>query len=383
MNVIVSLCLFLLIVPSACFSASEIRPPAPVASIDSLMNGAIQKGLIAGGVVLVGSRTEILYSRAYGRTMVNGGVPVTVDTIFDLASLTKVLAVTPAIIRLVEEGSLSLTDPVPRWLSELAETGKEEMQVWHLMTHTSGLDDLSFASDYPMADLLRRVSARDLKGSVGNRFRYADMNFILLAEIIRRASGSTLDSFVSRRIYKPLGMRDTGFHPEAETGRFAPTSINGSTLLYGIPQDLPARQLGGEAGHAGLFSTAPDLARFCQMMLGGGELNGVRVLSERGIDQMTSPYFSRSGKVVRGLGWDIDSPFSAPRGIGFSPVSFGHTGYSGGSIWIDPKSGLFTVLLTVRLNYANANKFRELRAELSTLAVESFGILKELLQDAD
>jgi CubicO group peptidase (beta-lactamase class C family) len=212
-------------------------------------------------------------------------------------------------------------------------------------------------------------AARPLKGGIGSSFSYADINFILLGELVRRASGSALDQYALERFYIPLGMADTFFSPPpALKSRLSATVLPDGSLISGEPQDNHARQLGGVAGHAGLFSTAADLARFCRMLMNGGELNGRRVLAERTVNQMTVPRYLRGGKVVRGLGWDIASPYSSPRGHGFSEYSFGHTGYSGTSIWIDPEQDLFVVLLTARIDYRRTGEFNRLRRDLSTIA---------------
>jgi CubicO group peptidase (beta-lactamase class C family) len=341
--------------------------------------------LIAGGVVLIGSPTETLLTKAYGRTLPgDAGKPLQTDTVFDVASLTKVVAVTPAVLKLAEERRLSLTDPLVTWFPELGGNGKSDLLIWHLLTHTSGLDDFSLSSHDPVKSMLDGVSAQKIKGELGSRFHYADVNFILLGELVRRASGLPLDAYTLAKIYAALEMRDTGFLPDLlRQERCAPTLTGDRGFLVGLPQDYLARQLGGVAGHAGLFSTAADLGRFCRMIMGGGVLDGRRVLSERTVQQMTAPYFSRGGRVVRGLGWDIASPFSSPRGHVFSPVSFGHTGYSGASLWMDPNAKLFVVLLTVRVDYKNVSEFSRLRGELSSLAVESYGIVKEFNEMAD
>jgi CubicO group peptidase (beta-lactamase class C family) len=353
--------------------------------IDQLLEGAISRGLIAGGVVLIGSPTETLLVKAYGRTLPgDGGKPLVPDAVFDVASLTKVVAVTPAVLKLAEERRLLLTDPLVKWFPELAGNGKNGLLIWHLLTHTSGLNDFPLSVQDPIRSVLDGVASQKLKGELGSRFHYADVNFILLGELVRRVSGLPLDLYTRASIYAALEMRDTGFLPDVlRQDRCAPTLTSDHGLLMGQPQDYLARQLGGVAGHAGLFSTAADLGRFCQMIMGGGALGGRRVLSERTVQQMTAPYFSRGGRVVRGLGWDIASPFSSPRGSLFSPVSFGHTGYSGSSIWIDPSAKLFVVLLTVRLDYKNVSEFSRLRGELSSLAVESYGIVKEFNEMAD
>jgi CubicO group peptidase (beta-lactamase class C family) len=316
----------------------------------------------------------VLFERAYGRTAAFANAPhMDVDTIFDIASLTKVVATAPAILKLAEEGKLSLVDPVVKWLPEFAGKGKDDLLVMNLLTHTSGLDDFSLAQYKPIQSAVERAAAQKLNGEIGSRFRYADINFILLGEMIRRISGAGLDHYSAASFFTPMGMGDTSFNPDKEKVQRCSATISfDNTLLLGHVQDPLARQLGGVAGHSGVFSTAPDLAKFCRMILNEGEFHGIRILSERAVRQMTAPYFSRGGNVIRGLGWDIASPYSAPKGSGFSEVSFGHTGYSGSSIWLDPAADIFVVLLTSRLDYKKTREFRQLRGDLSTLSVEIF-----------
>jgi CubicO group peptidase (beta-lactamase class C family) len=217
------------------------------------------------------------------------------------------------------------------------------------------------------------AASQRLKGVIGSRFKYADINFILLGEMVKRVTGLGLDAYVASSLFAPLGMVDTTFNPDRDKAlRCSATLSSHNTLLVGQVQDLHARQLGGVAGHAGVFSTAHDLARFCRMILNEGNFEGRQVLSAQAVRQMTAPYFSRGGQVARGLGWDIASPYSSPKGSGFSEISFGHTGYSGSSIWIDPATDLFVVLLTSRLEYRNVREFNQLRSDVSTLAAELF-----------
>lgn len=360
-------CLILLALSTRAFAAAD------TAAIDKVMGEAISKGLIAGGVVLVGNRSGTVFEQGYGRVSgVPDARPMSADTVFDLASLTKVIATTPSVLKLASEGRLSLTDPVQKWFPEFLGHGKEQIVVYNLLTHTSGLDDFPLDPAAPMASAIAGAASQKVKGEVGSRFRYADINFILLAELVRRATGAGLDLYSYASFYLPLGMIDTGFNP-LNKGRCAST-VADDRVYTGEPQDRLCRQLGGIAGHAGLFSTAADLARFCRMMLAGGELDGRRVIDARAVQQMTAPYFARGGQVVRGLGWDIDSPYSAPRGHGFSRASFGHTGYSGSSVWIDPDSDAFVILLTARLDYHRTKEFNRLRSDVSTAACSVFGV---------
>lgn len=332
---------------------------------------AMADGLISGGVVVVGDRRGILYESAFGRVSGDPDAPpVTPGTIFDAASLTKVIATAPTVMMLVEQQRLSITDPLVRWFPEFVGKGKDELLVLHLLTHTSGLDDIALSAVNPLASAIEKAAAQKLKGEPGDRFRYADINFILLGELVRRVTGSTLDRLAAETFYGPLAMEETGFNPGGAAAiRCAATLDVHGDPMFGKVQDPSARLLDGVAGHAGVFTTAGDLARFCRMVLGEGELDGQRVLSARTVRQMTAPYFSRGGKVRRGLGWDISSPFSAPKGAGFSDASFGHTGYSGGSIWIDPEDGSFVIFLSARLDYRHKRAFAKLRNDISTAAI--------------
>lgn len=342
--------------------------------IDFLIGSAISRGLIAGGVVLVGNRKGVLFERAYGSSSAEPSAPLMgIDTIFDIASLTKVVATAPAILKLAEEKKLSLIDPVFRWFPEFTGKGKDNLLVLNLLTHTSGLDDFPFAPNNPLHSAVEGAASQKLKGEIGSRFKYADINFILLGEMVRRVTGTGLDRYAEAYFFTPLGMNDTTFNPGLDKAlRCSATVSSENNTLLGLVQDPVARQLGGVAGHAGVFSSGRDLARFCRMILNEGEFEGKRILSARAVQQMTAPYFSRGGNVIRGLGWDISSPFSSPKGNGFSEVSFGHTGYSGSSIWLDPSADIFVVLLTARLNYKKIKEFNQLRSDLSSISAEIF-----------
>jgi CubicO group peptidase (beta-lactamase class C family) len=354
-------------------TAADVSAPLSASlDIDLIMQRAAERGLIAGSVVVIGNRDGILFHRAYGKTSHEPGAPpMTVDTVFDLASLTKVIATTPAVMKLAEEGRVSLVDSATRFFPEFAGEDKKEMLVMNLLTHTTGFDDFQVPSVDPAKGVVDRAASERVKGGVGHRFRYADVNFILLGELVRRVTGTGLDRYTAENFYRPLGMTDTAFNPAlAIKSRCAPTI--GDRVLTGEVQDGNARLLNGVAGHAGLFSTGRDLSVFCRMILGEGKVDGRRVLSERTVRQMTAPYFSRGGSVIRGLGWDMVSPYASPRGRGFSELSFGHTGYSGSSIWIDPDNNLFVILLTSRLDYRHVSDFNRLRNDLSTIAASIY-----------
>jgi CubicO group peptidase (beta-lactamase class C family) len=374
----------ILITLAFCLSAfagdESFNPDAKRREIDSLLESAISRGLIAGGVVVIGNSRKDLFCRAYGRLSdAPDARPVVTDTIFDIASLTKVVATAPAVLKLVEEKKVSLLDPVSKWFPEFHGKEKDDLLIMHLLTHTSGLDDFPVPPVNPLQRAIEHVAAMKSVRKPGYHFKYADINFILLGELVRRVTGEGVDRYAAENIFSPLRMNDTGFNPRLEAAvRCAATLNSDSSVLVGLVQDDSARLLGGVAGHAGLFSTAPDLSRFCRMVLNGGTLDRRRVLSERTIDQMTVPYFSHDSKVFRGLGWDISSPYSSPRGNGFSEISFGHTGYSGSSIWIDPEAKLYVVLITARLDYKRIREFNKLRSDLSSITAALFSRQHEI-----
>jgi CubicO group peptidase (beta-lactamase class C family) len=373
-RILTLLIICLLLYATPLFADDELIDNARTATIEFLMENAISHGLITGSVIMVGNRDGILYTAARGRLTPAADSPLLNErTMFDIASLTKVFATTPAIMKLLDEGRITLTDPLTRWFPELDGTGREDVTILNLLTHTSGFNDVSFGADEPLKTAIRKIATQKGGRLPGNRFHYADINFILLGELVRRVSGTTLDRFCQEQFYGPLGMNDTMFLPPRERmPTIAPTYGLRNELLSGIVQDENARLLGGVAGHAGLFSSGADLARFVLMMLNNGMLDGRYIFPERVVAQMTAPYFYSNGHVVRGLGWDILSPYSAPKGSIFSEMSFGHTGYSGSSIWIDPQRDLFVILLTTRLDYRDIRLFNRLRSDISTLAAAVF-----------
>lgn len=358
---------------SVAHAADDLMDIGRAMSIDVVLENAIRRGLISGAVVAVGNHSGQLYGTTQGELF--PGVtptPLSDRTLFDIASLTKVIATAPAIMKLLEQGKINLLDPLTRWFPEFEETGRDEITILNLLTHTSGINDVEIANDNPIKSLIESAILQNNGIQPGNRFRYADINFILLGELIKRASKTPLDKFCIENIYAPIGMAETVFLPQAGFNSIAPTAGHTRILTAGVVQDSNARRLGGVAGHAGLFTNASDLNRFAAMILNRGKYGGVQIFSDRVIAQMTAPYFYSNGKIIRGLGWDINSPFSSPRGNYFSDMSFGHTGYSGSSIWIDPEQDLYVILLTVRLDYTNVRLFNQLRSDISSLAVSIF-----------
>jgi uncharacterized protein YbbC (DUF1343 family)/CubicO group peptidase (beta-lactamase class C family) len=350
--------------------------------IRELVEAAIAEKQLPGAVVLIGRRDEVVYEEAFGhRAVVPAVETMTRDTLFDVASLTKVVATTPSVMLLVEEGRVRLDESVARYIPEVGTLGKERVSIRHLLTHTSGLrSGLDLESPFSGAgEAIARIAQEVPDAAPGERFTYSDLNFVLLGEVVARASGERLDRFAARRIFEPLGMRDTLFNPPAERApTIAPTEpcaplewpcrTPGAAMLRGTVHDPTARRMGGVAGHAGLFSTAADLARFARMILNGGTLDGARVLSPASVARMTTAATPPGMSDVRGLGWDIDSRYSANRGDLFPVGSFGHTGFTGTSIWIDPDDDLFVLFLSNRVHPDGSGDVTPLRARVATVA---------------
>ncbi|MHB8654400.1 MAG: exo-beta-N-acetylmuramidase NamZ domain-containing protein [Terriglobia bacterium] len=354
-------------------------------SIGPVVEEAIRAGKCPGAVVLIGHAGKVEYRRAFGyRSLVPKKMRMTPDTIFDLASLTKVIATTTAVMQLVEEGKIRLEDPVAVYWPEFKANGKDEITIRELMTHFSGLrGDLTLEPEWAGYETaLQKIIGERPIAAPGTRFIYSDINYETLGEIVHRISGQTLDVYCAEHIFKPLGMKDTRFKPLEAPGmnrdRIAPTQYQHGTtgkMLWGEVHDPTSYDMGGVAGHAGLFSTADDLSIFAQMILGGGEFNGVRILSAPAVEKMTTPATPPGNRVVRGLGWDIDSPFSSNRGELFPVGSFGHSGFTGTSIWIDPLSKTYVIFLASSVHPFGKGNVIALRSKIATIAAAAFGVV--------
>jgi len=348
-------------------------------AIDQAIDEAIAQGHLPGAVVVIGHEGKIVYQKAYGRrAIVPATETMTADTIFDLASLTKVVATTTALMQLFEQGKFRLNDKVTDYIPEF-QGGKSTITLRNLFTHFSGLKpDVPLAQPWSGYQTGIKLACTDPPdGPPGARFVYSDINFILLGELVHRLSGQTLSGYARDRIFLPLGMKDTMFQPPAALApRIAPTErvTNGSPPLRGVVHDPTARNMGGVAGHAGVFSTAGDLARFAQMMLNGGELDGVRVVSAATIQKFTEPQTPPDQPILRGLGWDIDSPYSGNRGELFPIGSFGHTGFTGTSLWIDPQTQSYVILLANSVHPSGHPSLTALRGKVATIAAAAIGI---------
>ncbi len=366
--------------------ASAAVDATRLARIDALIEQAIRDRHLPGAVVVVGHGGEIVYERAFGARSLAPETPepMTADTVFDLASLTKVVATTTSVMMLVEEGRLRLRDRVAEYVPGFASQGRQAVTITHLLTHTSGLaPDLPLEQVFEGAETaIARTIALPPAAAPGERFIYSDLNFMLLAEIVRRVGGLPLDRFAAERIFRPLSMADTTFTPPpAMAPRIAPTEAcaplawpcggPGATMLRGRVHDPTARRMGGVAGHAGLFGTARDLARFCAMLLGGGAHDGVRLLAPLTVARMTRVSTPPHLADRRGLGWDIDSRYSSNRGDLFPVGSYGHTGFTGTSLWIDPASETFVVFLSNRVHPAGEGNVTALRGQVATVVASA------------
>lgn len=345
-----------------------------LAEIDQVIDAAIADKKCPGGVLWI-EREGAVYSRALGRrAVVPEPEPMTLDTIFDLASLTKVMACTPAVMLLVEEGRLDLDAPVAKYLPAFAAHGKDAITLRQLLTHTSGLrPDVSLKPDWEGFEAaLRLACAEQLRAQPDERFIYSDTGPIVLAAIVQGVSGEPFDAFLARRVYGPLGMVDTGFNPPAgKRGRIAPTTIENGAPVRGVVHDPRARRMNGVAGHAGLFASAADVARYARMMLHQGELDGVRIFQPGTVQLMTGIRTPAPIPQRRGLGWDIDSGYAGQRGALFPVGGYGHTGWTGTSLWIDPFSRTFVIFLSNRNHPDESGSVLALRRQIGTLAAEA------------
>lgn len=378
------------------FTAQVRNRPTPTAGVslehlalmDRIIDDAIQKKELPGAVVLVGHRGRIVWRKAYGsRAVEPQREAMTADTIFDLASLTKIVATATSIMILIERGEVRLSDPVTKFIPEMKGDRRDSITIEQLLTHTSG-----FAPDFDLKErwsgydeAMKRLYREPLRTPVGARFVYSDINYIALAQVVHRVSGIMLDEFARRNIFAPLGMRDTGFRPDTKfVSRIAPTEKRRSQMNYlgdsgadagregeqwlrGQVHDPTSFRMGGVAGHAGLFSTADDLSIYGQMILNGGIYNGRRILSPLTVATMTQPRAVSESGAARGLGWDIATSFSSNKGDLFPLGSFGHTGFTGTSLWIDPATETFVVFLSNRVHPDGKGDVGPLRGRIASI----------------
>lgn len=366
----------LLLLGAALVSAQERF--AGSAQLDEAIEEAIQQNQMPGAVLLVGRPGQVLHRKAYGaRALAPSREAMTLDTIFDVASLTKIVATTSAVMALVEDGKIRLAGKVTDYLPEY-QNGKSGATIRDLLTHFSGLRpdvDLKPKWEGYGAGIKLALNDRPV-AEPGQRFIYSDIGFVLLGEIVARVSGKPLDQFVAERVFTPLGMHETRFNPPASwRARIAPTERVEGRILRGTVHDPTARYMGGVAGHAGLFSTAADLARWAEMILEGGRRNGgPRIFSPLTVRKFTEPNTPPHQPILRGLGFDIDSPFSSNRGELFPIGSFGHTGFTGTSLWMDPVTKTYVILLANSVHPAPRRALSPLRARVATITAAALGV---------
>ena len=351
--------------PAAAFAAS--------AALDSILIEGVRKDRFPGAVLVVGHQGRTLHRKAYGfRSLAPSREAMTVDTIFDAASLTKVVATVPALMKLFEAGRIRLNDRVTEYLPEF-QGGASDVTLRNLMTHFSGLrPDLELETAWSGYETgIRMALAEKSEVPPGTLFSYSDINFILLGEIVRRIAGNSLAQFARDEILTPLAMRESAFLPPAAWhARIAPTEEVQGQILRGVVHDPTARRMGGIAGHAGLFTTADDLARFAAMMLGGG----TGLFSPLTVEKFTTPQSPPDQPVLRGLGWDIDSPLSGNRGELFPIGSYGHSGFTGTSLWIDPASATFVILLANSVHPHIRPALTSVRGKIATAVAAALGV---------
>jgi uncharacterized protein YbbC (DUF1343 family)/CubicO group peptidase (beta-lactamase class C family) len=359
-----------------------------LAQMDQPIAEEIAQHHLPGAVVLVGCRGQVVWRKAYGsRALEPAREAMTADTIFDLASLTKVVATATSIMILVERGKIRLSDPLSNYIPEIKGEGRERITIELLLTHRAG-----YAPDFDLKDrwtgydeAIKRLIKEPLRNPVGARFVYSDICYIALGEVVRRVGGLPLDEFARRNIFAPLRMRDTGFRPALNLrSRIAPTEkrrgqlsylgdtaqnagAEGDKWLRGEVHDPTSYRMNGVAGHAGLFSTADDLAIYAQMILNGGSYRGARILGPLTVAEMTRPRLVADNGWTRGLGWDINTSFSTNRGDLFPLGSFGHTGFTGTSIWIDPATQMFVIFLSNRVHPDGKGDVGPLRAKVASI----------------
>ena len=363
--------------------------PGRLELIDSAVEAAIAEGEVPGAVVLVSRRGRIEYFKAFGnRSLQPKQERMTKDTIFDVSSLTKVMATTPSIMMLVENGLLRISDPVCRYLPEFKGGGKDDITVRQLLTHYSGLPaDLDLSKGwFGYNEMLKELWKIRTDSEPDKEFVYSDVNFIALGEIIHAVSGKTIDVFARENIFNPLGMTDTCYRPpESLIGRIAPTESRRNTLLFlharisrknldeilrGEVHDPTAYRMGGVAGHAGLFSSAKDVAAYAQMLLDRGTYSGGRLLSPMTVQAMSRPQSPPGSTQLRGYGWDIRSDYSSPCGDIFEG-GYGHTGFTGTSLWIHPPTETFIVVLSNRVHPNGGKNMNHLRSVVANIVASA------------
>jgi len=338
--------------------------------IDTAIAEGLKIGRMPGCVVMIGRNGKIVFEKAYGhRAVAPTSELMTIDTVFDMASITKPMATAMSIMILIERGELRLRDKVSYFIPEFSKNGKQDVTIYQLLTHQSGFIPDNADADYQQGPevAFQKIWALTPQAPPGTKFIYSDVGFIVLGELVKKLTGKNVHEFSRNNIFQPLGMTDTSYlPPERLIPRIAPTEKRRGKWLRGQVHDPRAEYLGGVAGHAGLFSTAEDVAVFAQMMLNRGTYAGVRILSPRGVTMMTENY--TSGTSMRGLGWDKLSTFSTNRGEFNTDLAYGHSGFTGTTLWIDPGLDLFVIVLSNRVHPDGKGLINPVSGKIGTIA---------------
>ena len=331
---------------------------------------------IPGAVIHISFEDEIILQKAIGnRVVFPKKQQMDIDTVFDLASLTKVVATLPATLKLMESGYIRLDDRVAFFLPEFGKNGKEDITIRHLLTHTSGLPAHKeyFLKSLTTEQILQSIYEQELISPLGKKVIYSDLGIITLYKIIETITGQKFHEYVRKEIFEPLNMKETLFNPSFNKNRYAATEYSEKLGEYkhGIVHDDNTESMGGISGHAGLFSTVNDLAKFASMIENDGFYEGERILTKASIDLSRKNYTSFDSE-HRGLGWILNSPTFSSCGDFFSASSYGHTGFTGTSIWFDPEIKLHVILLTNRVHFGRKDPILRLRPRLHNIIRSSF-----------
>ena len=356
----------------------DIEKPKPdFSEINTVVRKEIAKGSFPGAVVLVGRDEEILYHRAFGQKQkIPVAEPMSLSTIFDLASLTKPIATATSVLMLYDRGKLKLTDPAGTYLPDFAGDGREDIQIHHLLTHTSGLPAYTSAASLQAefgpvcpAQVIAKICRLKLQSKPGEKFRYSCLGYILLSEVVKKASGQSLDRFAREHLFQTLNMTDTGFTPaEKLIPRIAATEIVDGCPLRGRVHDPLARLRDGISGNAGLFSTAHDLSLYCRLLVNDGTYGGVTVLSSEAVSLLTTPQ-----AFGRAYGFGVSSPYAWIKGSSAPPATFCHSGYTGTSLVCDPIGKTYLIILTNRVHPHDKGTVKVLRTRLADIVFRTLG----------
>ncbi len=337
--------------------------------IDSAVAKALEEKRMPGCVVLIGRGDGIAFLKAYGHRQIRPeNVPMTTDTVFDLASLTKPIATATSIMQLVEQGQVALDAPVAKYHPEFAANGKDKITVQDLLVHQGGLIPDNHLRDYEDGpeEAFKKINALKLSAEPRTKFMYSDVGFLVLGRIVETVSGDSLKDYTSQHIFEPLGMTETGYLPaKSLRERAAVTQERNGKWMRGEVHDPRAFKLDGIAGHAGLFSTAEDLAQYATALLKGGR----PIFEPETVSKMTKSYPVSRG--TRGLGWDKKSPYSSNRGATMTDQAFGHGGFTGTAIWIDPGLDLYVIFLSNRVHPDGKGSVNRLAGEIGTIAADA------------